>query len=192
MKKMLIAAVVGGVLLFVWGFVSHELIKGLGTAGMSVLPPAAETGVISALKDGMKEPGLYFFPGIDNWPNPSEADQKTYDAKSKAGPTGMLIAQPVGEGMDEFPTMLLHEGIFDLVCGLAMAIVLMHVPKSMGYLRRAGVGALLGAYGAIDIEGSQHTWYHFPSSYFGAQTTIAVVGAFIAGLGVAALTDAPD
>jgi len=192
MKKMLIAAAVGGVLLFVWGFVAHELISGLGTAGMSVLPPAAEQGVISTLKSELKEPGLYFFPGMDNWPNPSKADQETYNAKSKAGPTGMLIAQPVGQGMDEFPKMLVYEFIFDLVCGLAMAIVLMHVPRSMGYLRRAGVGALLGAYGAIDIEGSQHTWYHFPSSYFGAQTTIAVAGAFIAGLGVAALVDAPE
>jgi hypothetical protein len=191
MKKMLIAAVVGGLLLFVWGFVAHKLLM-LSEKRFAVLPPAAEKGVISALKDGLKEPGLYFFPGMDNWPTPSDADEKTWEAKDKSGPSGVIVARPVGDGMDSFPMMLVHQLILDIVCGLVMTIVLMHVAKSMGFLRRAGIGALLGAYGAVYIEGSNHIFYHFPSGYFSVQVVSAAVGALIAGIGVAALAPAPE
>ena len=190
MKKMLIAALVGGLLLFVWGFVSHALLP-LGHMGYSVLPPAAEQGVITGLKGHLTEPGFYMFPGIDNWPNPSEADETTWAAKAKSGPSGILVATPVGTGMDDFPMTLGKEFATNLILGLVMAVVLMHVPKSMGYGRRVGVGALLGAYGAIDIEGSYNTFYGFPSSYFTAQVIIAVVGALLAALAVAKIADAP-
>jgi hypothetical protein len=191
MKKMLIAALVGGLLMFAWSAVAH-LATSLGTTGVSVLPPTAEQGVISGLKSGLKEPGFYYFPGKDNWPHPSKADDTTQEAKAKSGPEGILIAAPVGKGMDGFALKLAQEALFDVICGLVMAVVLMHVPKSMGYLRRAGIGALLGAYGAVDIDGSYHTFYGFPASYFGAQLIMAVVGAFVAGLAVAALVDAPE
>jgi len=191
MKKMLIAALVGGLLLFAWGFVSHMLLP-LGHAGLSVLPPAAEAGLISGLKGNLTEPGLYFFPGVDNWPNPSEADQETQDAKARSGPAGLIAVEPVGTGMSNFSLMLVMELISNLVCALVMAVVLMHVPKSMGLMRRVGIGTLLGAYAAVDIEASYNTWYHFPGAYFRAQAIVAIAGAFVAALAVAALTDAPE
>ena len=191
MKKMLIAALVGGLLLFAWGFVSHMLLP-LGHMGLSVLPPAAEAGVIGGLKGNLTEPGLYFFPGVDNWPSPSDADLETQDAKAKSGPAGLMVVEPVGSGMSNFAWQLVKELISNFVCALAMAVVLMHVPKSMGFLRRVGVGTLLGAYGAMDIEASYNTFHHFPGSYFSAQSIIAIGGACVAAIGVAALTDAPE
>ena len=191
MKKMLIAAVVGGLLLFGWGYVSHALLP-LGHMGMSVLPPTAEQGVITGLKGNITEPGFYFFPGMDNFPNSSDADKVTWEAKAKSGPAGFLLASPVGTGMDDFPMKLVRELVTNLICALVMAVVLAHVPKSMGYARRVGIGALLGAYGAIDIEASNSTFYGFPSSYFTAQTIIAIGGALIAALAVAALTPSPE
>lgn len=191
MKKMLIAALVGGLLLFGWGFVSHTLLP-LGHMGMAPLPPSADQGVIAGLKGNITEPGFYFFPRMDNWPDPSDSDQTTWEAKAKSGPAGFVLASPVGTGMDDFPMKLVRELITNIICALVMAVVLAHVPRSMGYARRVGIGALLGAYGAIDIEASNSTFYGFPSSYFTAQAIIAITGALIAALAVAAMTPSPE
>jgi hypothetical protein len=190
MKRMLLAALVGGVVLFVWMLVAFEVLP-LGKTGVKVLPPAAEKGVREGLQAGLQEPGFYFFPGVDNWPHPSEQDLETMQAKWATGPQGIVVVQPAGYDPG-FMLQLAKELALDLICALVMAVVLMHVPKSMGYLRRAGIGALLGAYGAVDIDGSYNVWRYTPGNYFAAQFLIAVIGAFLAGLAVAALVDAPE
>jgi hypothetical protein len=61
MKRILLAAVVGGIVLFVWGGLSHTVLL-IGT-GFSPLPD--EDTVVKTLSSSVKEKGLYFFPGKD-------------------------------------------------------------------------------------------------------------------------------
>ena len=62
MGKILIGGVVGGIVIFFWGFVSHMLLPARRD-GDATLPQ--EEGVAAAMKDEVPEPGLYFVPGRD-------------------------------------------------------------------------------------------------------------------------------
>ena len=61
--KILIGGVVGGIVIFFWGFVSHMLLP-LGEMGMQSIPQ--EEALAAAMKDDVREPGLYFVPGRDD------------------------------------------------------------------------------------------------------------------------------
>ena len=77
--KILLSAVAGGVVMFLWGFVAHMLLP-LGEAGMSVLPYQAE--LLPAVSSHVKKPGLYIFP----WPesSPGTPMPKSDDSRKKA------------------------------------------------------------------------------------------------------------
>ena len=184
MLRLLIAAVLGGALMFGWGGLAHEVLP-LGHMGLSVLPSAADAAVGAAVKDHAGEPSLYFFPAIANWPNSTDKDRADYEAKVATTASGLMVVRPAGEMM---PTsMFVTEAVLDMVCALIIGVVLLHVPASVGYLRRVGIATLMGLYGALDIDGSYHNWYGFPASYFHAQVVMAAVGALVAGLVVAAI-----
>src|ERR1051326_1296260 len=58
--RILIAGILGGVVMFIWGFVSHELLP-LGELGVKVMPN--EDVVTAALQTNLGEdPGFYVFP----------------------------------------------------------------------------------------------------------------------------------
>lgn len=59
-KKILLSGIAGGVMLFIWGAVSHMAL-GLGESGMKSMPN--EETLIAAMQENMKESGLYLFPG---------------------------------------------------------------------------------------------------------------------------------
>lgn len=67
-KRILLAGILGGIALFVWGSVSH-LALGLGEIGIKEIPN--EAAVLAALRAGISEPGFYFFPGLGVAPGAS-------------------------------------------------------------------------------------------------------------------------
>jgi len=187
MLKLLIAAILGGALMFAWGGVAHMKTP-LGHAGLSMMSEHVDAAVVAQMKASIHEPGMYHFPAMDGeWETATEAQKAAWEAKATSGPEGVLIYKPVGEGMATFNSHLIIEGIYDAVCALIMGVVLLHVPASVGYLRRVGIATLFGIYGALDIEASYRNWYGFPAEYFRAQVIIAAVGALVAGLVVAAI-----
>ena len=52
--RTIVAGVAGGVMLFVWGAVSHMAL-GLGDTGIKVMP--REDAVLTAMRDTLHEPG---------------------------------------------------------------------------------------------------------------------------------------
>jgi hypothetical protein len=86
MKKILIAAVAGGLIVFTWTAIAH-MATPLGTAGMSVFPQDQESKIIDAMKAGLPGSGLYFFPGIDMRSTPTPEQQKAWEAKIQSGPS---------------------------------------------------------------------------------------------------------
>ena len=71
--RVLIAAILGGLVFFFWGFVAHEVL-GLGQVGIKDLPN--EQVVLPVLSSSITEPGFYFFPGLGLPPNPSSEQKK--------------------------------------------------------------------------------------------------------------------
>ena len=59
--RIVIAGVLGGLVLFFWGFVSHMFLP-LGEMGHEM--PKNEDAVLAVLKENLGEEGYYFIPGI--------------------------------------------------------------------------------------------------------------------------------
>ena len=60
--RLIIAAILGGIVMFAWAGFSHMV---LGNSEASGLPPASEAAVIANLKTNVTAEGFYILPGMD-------------------------------------------------------------------------------------------------------------------------------
>jgi hypothetical protein len=185
MRRLLVGAVLGGLVLFVWGAVSHEMLP-LGRAGLRTLSPEQETAVLLAMRGAMNERALYIFPGLDPSRPMSAADQTAWTEKWLAGPGGIVAFDPhPGERAwagSLFTTLFATELLTNVLAALVAGFVLLHVPASVGYARRVLVTAALGLLVTLDVEASYWNWYGFPTGYFLAQLADHTLGWLLAGL----------
>jgi hypothetical protein len=179
MKKAILGGVLGGLALFVWGMVSHMALP-LGEVGVRSIPPSVEPAALAAMSSAMSERALYVFPGMDMSHSPSAEEQKAWQAKFDAGPAGIVVFNPKPTG--SIPTWLGTELAANILAALMAAIVMLHVPGSVGFGKRAALVALLGLLETFDIDLSQWNWYSFPTTYMLAQAVDHTVGWFLAGL----------
>ncbi len=179
MKRMLIGGIVGGIIMFVWSAFSHMVLP-LGGMGLKPLPN--ESAVIPAMKEGIREPGLYMFPGLDMSKTPSAEEQAAWTERYKAGPVGLLVYRPQGEApmsLKQLGTELLS----NILAALVGAFMLTFVVGSYG--KRALFVALLGLVAWLSINVSHWNWYGFPTAFVVAEGIDQVVGWLLAGLAMA-------
>src|SRR5271170_3979387 len=93
MTKILLGGVVAGIVIFFWGFVSHELLP-LGEMGLQTIPNEDELN--AAIKKDVREPGLYFVPGRDMSKSPSQEEMQAHMDKLAKGPYGFMVIHPNG------------------------------------------------------------------------------------------------
>ena len=185
MKRILIAAVAGGLIVFVWSAVAH-MATPLGTAGLSTLG-AGEDAVVAALKTSGAGSGLYFFPGGD-MSRPTEEQMAAHMAKLQAGPVG-LLAYTAGPGEAMSPRQLLSE----LATGiLAAGVAAFVISLTVGSLaQRAIVVALLALFATLSVTASYWIWYGFPAAFIAAGLVTEFVGWLLAGFAIAKIVPAP-
>jgi hypothetical protein len=99
-KKMIIATLLGGLTLFIWGGFSHTVLF-VGT-GFKPLPN--EDKVMEMLKTNISEQGLYFFPSKD-FSNSTKEQDALFEYKFKNGPVGQLVYRPLGGNPFEVSTL---------------------------------------------------------------------------------------
>jgi hypothetical protein len=181
MKKIVIAAVVGGLIVFVWSAIAH-MATPLGTAGMSVLPPAEEAKVIDAMKGSVPASGLYFFPGMDMRSSPTPEQQQEWQSKIAAGPYGLLIYNARG-GSPMSAAQLMTELLSNIVAaGIAAFLVGMIAGTPM---QRATAVTLFALFASISLSVSYWNWYGFPTAFVAGELVTELVGWFLAGLAIA-------
>src|SRR5262245_46633483 len=177
MKRILLAAALGCVVLFLWGGLSHTVLF-IG-AGFTPLP--AEDTVVKALCNSVKEKGLYFFPGKD-FHHSTPEQEAAWREKFRTGPTGILIYRPVG-GEPFSVRKLLVQLLSNLITGLIIAFFASLIAGS--YWKRVFAISLLGLMACNAVSTIYWNWYEFPTSFFVAQIVDQVVGFFLAGLLIA-------
>src|SRR6185312_6683643 len=84
-KKILLAGILGGLALFMWGGLSHMAL-GLGNVGIENI----QRPVYNSMKTSITHAGFYFIPENDGKGNMKD--------EYKGGPTGILIFKPTGAG----------------------------------------------------------------------------------------------
>jgi hypothetical protein len=181
MGKVLLGGLVGGIVVFIWGAVSH-MATPIGEMGIRQI--ANEDKVVGAMKGSIHEPGFYFFPGMENMRNPSDAERTAWEAKIKQGPTGVLVIHPEG-GETMSPKQLSTEFASNVVAALLAAIVLTQVRA--GYFGRVLVVALMGIFGFVSICVSYWNWYGFPTDFTIGAALDESIGWILGGLALAAI-----
>jgi hypothetical protein len=180
-KRVLVAGLLGGLVLFVWEFVAHDVLP-LGEAGVRALPN--ETTVQAALKDNVREPAFYIFPAPDLRPGMSSDQKKqaqdTMMRRMHSEATGVMVVYPQGRDL-QFPAALGSQLAGDLMAMMLCALLLAYAPLK-GYLARVGFVATIGLIPTLQVDMPQWTWYGFPTDFFAAQFIVHFVGFFLAGL----------
>ena len=151
---------------------------------MGIRPIPSEDVVLGTMRDKIKEPGFYYFPGIDHSKSISESEQKAWEEKVKQGPTGVLVIHPEG-GEAMSPKQLVTELASNIIAALVAALILTQVRT--GYFGRVLVVTLLGVFSVLSILVSYWNWYGFTIEYLTGETITEVVGWLLAGFALAAI-----
>jgi hypothetical protein len=177
MKRIILAAILGGLIVFVWSAVAH-MVTPLGTMGLSVI--ANEAPVTDAIRANVPKSGMYFFPGMDMSKEPT----KEYEAKYKAGPTGLIIVSVGGAEMIS-PKMLGGELLTNIAGAYIAAILAAMMVGTM--MKRAFAIALLAIFASVSLTFSYWIWYGFPAAFVLGEMVTELIGWFLAGLAIAKL-----
>lgn len=176
MSRILIAGLVGGVIVFVWGAFSHTVFP-IGEMGLSTIPN--EDAVIAALASNIREPGLYLYPSEGMGGEMTPEQMKAMEQKYKTGPAGLLSYRPVGGELFD-PKQLGTEVLSNILACIVAAFVLSLIPGTFG--RRLLVATLLGLFAWLSISISHYNWYGFAPMYTLAEGIDQVASFFLAGL----------
>ncbi len=176
--RIILAALVGGVIMFAWGFCWHALLEAGGT-GPKPIP--SESTIVPALQAGIAEPGLYFFP-----PYPADANDaaamQAFVEKLRAGPRGLILYNPEGGEMMSLAQMGIEFG-GGLLASLLLAVVLAMICCGVG--ARVAIGAALGAFAWASIDVSYWNWYGFPTDGLLASLVEQGFGWLLCAVGIA-------
>jgi hypothetical protein len=182
--RILIAGIIGGILVFVMGFISHGILQLQGRAFQNI--PEGES-FVDQLKARSLKPGLYWFPDM-----PMGADQNDKakmdeaNARYKVGPAGFLLVMPSGHDMMTLE-MLGMEFATDVVAALLAAWIVSLIGTDVGFGRRWLAVVTMGAFAWFSLSTSYGIWYHFPHKFIHDEFLCALLEWSVAGIAIAAI-----
>lgn len=176
--RVIVAGIVGGIVMFLWGFAAHMLLD-IGESGIKTLPDAREAPVVAAMKENINEPGLYFMPGMDMSRKPTDEEWAAWTAKYEAGPTVFFVYGPSGE-TPMSPRQLGIEFASNVLAALVGAFMLSWTVPSFG--KRVALATLIGLAAWLSIDVSYWDWYRFPAGFVNGELIEQVAGWFLTGL----------
>jgi len=186
MKRILLAGILGGLTLFIWLFVAHELL-GLGEVGVKEIPN--EAAVLGAVQAAIPDTGFYIFPGFGLGPKPTREQQNAampeYMKKYEKSGHGVLIYHPPS-GPFNFGILLGREFGLNVLQALLAAWLLSCAASGRTYPGRVAFVAVAGILAAMSTNVEYWNWYDFPGNYIAGYMTTQVSGFILAGLVIAA------
>jgi hypothetical protein len=194
MGRRLLAALVGGIVVFVWGYVFHAIlpqvsilgIDRIAGGGIQTLPEVSEERISSLLRDELPGSGWYMFPWYAKGATKEQIEAAA--ERHRQGPTGVIIYHPNGREPMAL-TNLVIQFIGEVLCAFIAAIILSGM--NVGYLQRVIAVVLIGLFAWISISVPQANWYRFPGDFTIAGGVDELVGWLLGGLAIAAITQPP-
>ena len=176
--RVFFAGLLGGVVMFVWGAVSYQLLP-IGEMGVQSLPN--EAVLAPMLKENVPGKGLYFFPAFDDKDQSAEAAAE-FEKRIAAGPNGILVINP-GAGRGMTTTTLGMEFGSNVVAAMLCAMLLSRYCG--GVVCRTVAGAAIGGITWLSLSVSYWNWYEFPTDFTIGQGLGEVIGWGLTGLAIA-------
>ncbi|MFO0828927.1 MAG: hypothetical protein U0572_12370 [Phycisphaerales bacterium] len=184
LMRILAAGIVGGLVMFIWGAVSHMVLQ-MGTGGMRGLPN--EAALIAPMQAVLKERAIYYAPwneAITTGKEMTEAEGKAYEERHRNGPVAFIVWQPVGGEMMP-PSRLLNEYLSNAAAAMLAAIVLASGLNC--YWSRVLACVLIGLAGWLSISVSEWNWWNFPWEYIRDEGVDQAIGWLLSGFAIAAI-----
>jgi hypothetical protein len=186
MLRLLLAALVGGLLMFIGGAFSHTVLQMESRVVREVGDEAQARTFVSA---NAPDHGVYSFPmGNPEFEKLSAEEQERewerLNEAFKTGPAAMIFVQPRGEDMMG-PKQLVGEFLFDVAAALAAAIVIMQFSRRSDYGVRWLMVLLIGISGWLALSTSQALWWRFPWVFVLDGLYVTVIEWGLAGLAIA-------
>jgi len=180
--RIVIAAVVSAVVVFMWGFISWGML-GIWSGQVRNLPEHER--VTAVLMETLPEDGAYFFPPMSDDVRHSDkairdAATERWQADHRRGPIGMIMINRAGkEPMP--PSVFISALAMNFLNGILLAIVVSAVARSgANFATRFFVGLAVALFAALSTHVSNWNWFHFPADW-----TIAVGVDHMIGWGLA-------
>ena len=183
--RILWAGILGGVVMFIWNFVAHDVLP-LGEMGVREIPN--EDAVTSVLQTNLGDnSGFYVFPSGGLTPGATgeqkKAAMKKAEEQMAAGAGGVLVYRP--KRIFNFPKRLGIEFVTEVIESL-LAVFLLAQTGIRGFGGKVGFIFTAGILAAIVTNVPYANWYGFPKDFTLAQMVMTVVGYLLIGI-VAAL-----
>jgi len=185
--KIVIAGILGGIALFIWGGIWHELLP-FQLNGLRSLPTeqALET------KGKLPDAGVYVSPGYavpDSAPFAARLLSMRELARTRTDePRQFLVYHPVAQPITARPFVIefLTNIIKALIAGFLVAQA-----RLRRYSSRVGFIVVLGLLASITTNISFANFYGFPGGFVTTNMIFLQIGYFIVGLIVAAIVKTP-
>ncbi len=179
--RILIAGIIGGIVMFVWGAVAHMALP-LGSIGIH--QPADESAVLGTLRQGLgAEPGVYILPSLAPQHMSDPAAVKAYADKAKASPYAWVVYLPQGEDMTQMGAQLQRQWASDTLGALALAFLMGWA--GLGFRRRLAIAVAAALFAWLSVLAPYWNWYRFPLDLSLAALVEQVVGWLLAGAAMA-------
>jgi hypothetical protein len=179
--RILVAAIFGGIVLFVWGFVAHMFL-GLGNPG--IYQPAHEDIVLSSLHEGLgQQSGVYILPSFDPNKWNDQAARAAYAQKTATSPYAWVVYMPQGVDMTNMSRQLPREWASDTLSALMLALVM--GLAAFGFAKRMAIALLAPLFAWLSVLVPYWNWYHFPGALTWAALVEQVIGWLLAGAVIA-------
>ncbi len=175
--RVLIAGLLGGIVVFFWGFIAHTVLP-IGEFGVKLGTP--HEAVLAALKANTDGEGIYILPSLPNEQmNDSEA-MKAMAPTWAENPYALIVYQPQGQDMGDMAAELPTEFVTNVLSAWLVAWML--AAGAFGFGRRLLMSTGLGVFAWLAISVPQWNWYRFPLDFTLSALVQHGVGWFLAGL----------
>ncbi len=178
--RVLLGALLGGIAMFVGGFITHIL---LPIADNEIKAIPNEFAAIATIKTVIPA-GVYVYPGMEGVNQKDQAAMQAYQERTKDLPHGLVVLS--NSPGDTSPKKLAIQFLGDLLAA-SVAAVLLAMASLRWYIARLFFVTLLGLFAGFLIDVPFWNWYGFTSSYALYDTLDHMMRSFSGALLLAAL-----
>lgn len=186
MKRILLGGLSGGIVLFVWGFVSWMV---LPWHNVTLNAFGDENAMVAAVAANAPTRGIYMIPGEQEMAGLSAEEKAAFAEAGRKrmaeGPFVFAAVSPQGAG--GMGPALIGSFLIQFL-GAMLATLLLLRAMAMPYLAKVAFVMLLGLFAGIVAHAPYWNWWGFPADYTLVAIADLVIGWFLAGLVIARVT----
>lgn len=182
MARILLAGLLAGVVVFVWGAVAHMALP-LGMVDFHIPPDAKQQAALDGLSGQFDTAGIYMLPMPQQELWKDDAAMAAFGAAAEQKPYAFVVYQPRGRDGMKMGPLLGTQLATTVLCGLLAAWIAAGTVGGRG--KRIAVVTALGVFAAIAVCLPNWNWYRFPTDYTVAAFVEHAVGWLLGGIAIA-------